>query len=250
MIAADEVHVWHIDLTLPLPPAWAASLDAQEQARAARFASATLQAQFRRARGALRAVLAHYTRRDAASLALVQGAYGKPALASGEVEFNLSHSGSLALLAVAPAGCPVGIDIECMHERRTDIAALLDMVCHASEKAAIASLAGDAQRHAFYALWTRKEAYIKALGLGLQVDPCTVAFMPGAEDSGWSVAEMAAENRGRAWQVRTLEMVTGYAGSICLARGSMRMVELDVAALRLKILSLIHENLVQHVKVN
>lgn len=231
MIAAGEVHVWQIDLTLPLPAAWAASLDAQEQARAARFATATLQAQFRRARGALRAVLAHYTRRDAAALALVPGAYGKPALASGEVEFNLSHSGSLALLAVAPAGSPVGIDIESMHERQIDIAALLDMICHHSEKAVIASLAGDAQRRAFYALWTRKEAYIKALGLGLQVDPRTVAFMPGAQDDGWWVADMAEESRGRAWQVCALEMASAYAGSICLPRGGMRTIRLDTAAL-------------------
>lgn len=102
MIADDEVHIWQIDLTLPQPPAWAASLDAAEQARAARFATAALQLAFRRAHGALRAVLAHYTGRAPAALAFVQGPYGKPALASGELQFNLTHSGTLALLAVAP----------------------------------------------------------------------------------------------------------------------------------------------------
>lgn len=215
MIADDEVHIWQIDLTLPQPPAWAASLDAAEQARAARFATAALQLAFRRAHGALRAVLAHYTGRAPAALAFVQGPYGKPALASGELQFNLTHSGTLALLAVAPPHAPIGIDIESLEQRRIDVATLFDMACHDSEKAALLALSGEAQRHAFMALWTRKEAYLKALGLGLQADLHTVAFSHDGQTGHWSVARPAARS-DTPWQVRTLETTAGYVGSICL----------------------------------
>lgn len=222
MIAFDEVHIWQIDLTLPQPAAWAASLDAAEQAHAARFATPALQLAFRRAHGALRAVLAHYTHFNPADLAFTQGRWGKPALATGELEFNLTHSGALALLAVAPAGCPVGIDIESLEQHRLDVVTLFDLTCHDSEKAALLALSGDAQRHAFMALWTRKEAYLKALGIGLQADLHTVAFSHDAQTGHWSVARPAARS-DTPWQVRTLETAAGYVGSICLPDAGMQV---------------------------
>ncbi|WP_193315699.1 4'-phosphopantetheinyl transferase family protein [Janthinobacterium aquaticum] len=157
------------------------------------------------ARGALRAVLAHYTHSNPADLAFTQSRWGKPALTTGELEFNLSHSDDLALLAVASAGCPVGIDIESLEQHRLDVATLFDLTCHDSEKAALLAISGDAQRHAFMALWTRKEAYLKALGLGLQADLHEVTFSQHAQIGCWGVDGQA--RRGNApWQVRTLEM--------------------------------------------
>lgn len=230
MIANDEVHVWQIDLAQPQPPAWAASLDAAEQARVARFATPALQLAFRRARGALRAVLAHYTGRAPAALAFVQGPWGKPALASGELQFNLSHSGTQALLAVAPARAPVGIDIESLHDHKVDVATLFDLTCHDSEKAALLALSGEAQRHAFFALWTRKEAYLKALGIGLQADLREVTFSQQPQTGCWGVADQAMRE-DTPWQVRTLETAAGYVGSICLADAGMRVTRIDRAGI-------------------
>jgi len=230
MIAFDEVHIWQIDLTLPQPAAWTASLDAAEQARAARFATPALQLAFRRAHGALRAVLAHYTHCSPADLAFTQSRWGKPALTTGELEFNLSHSGALALLAVAPAGCPVGIDIESLEQHRLDVATLFDLTCHDSEKAALLALSGNAQRHAFMALWTRKEAYLKALGIGLQAELREVTFSQHAQIGCWGVAGQATRDNAP-WQVRMLETAAGYVGSICLPDAGMRITRIDMAGI-------------------
>ena len=115
------VFLWLVDLDDPALDALAPCLSAQEQARAARYRGDALQRGHRRARAALRHILAHHTGQPPATLALAEGPLGKPVLDGLALHFNLSHSGALALVAVASV--PVGIDLE-QRRARFDAAAL------------------------------------------------------------------------------------------------------------------------------
>lgn len=123
--------------------------------------------------------------------ALATDENGKPRLAvePGRLSFNLSHSGGLALVAVAAGGVEVGIDVERLRPRR-DLARLAARWLPADDAAAVAA-AGDEEREAaFYAAWTRHEARTKCTGAGLSGPP------PGPEivaqeleiDAGYAAA--------------------------------------------------------------
>lgn len=145
--------VWRVDLGRAPDDGLAELLCAQERKRAARIVDARRRALWARSRGVLRALLARYLDADPRELQFALGAHGKPRLQSepretggdggsgpGEhLRFNLSHSGELMLLAVT-AGREVGVDVERAREH------------HSAE---------------FLRAWTRREATVKCLGMGL-----------------------------------------------------------------------------------
>ena len=152
------------------------------------------------ARGALRETLAKYAGCEPGRLEFQYGAAGKPALASGDLHFNLSHSRGLALYAVA-RGREVGVDIEKVR-REAALQLIAARFFPPEEAEALRALPPAERVEAFFRLWTRKEAYIKARGEGLRIlaesiDPrWTVlplevgpgyAAALGAEGSGWEV---------------------------------------------------------------
>jgi 4'-phosphopantetheinyl transferase len=128
------------------------------------------------ARRALAAILAEYLGGDegsgAAGVELSAGEDGKPRLAAGpeRLSFNLSHSGDLALVAIAPGRVEVGVDIERLQSRR-DLVRLAERWLPAADATAVAT-AAEAEREAvFYAAWTRHEARVKCTGTGLAGSP-------------------------------------------------------------------------------
>jgi 4'-phosphopantetheinyl transferase len=124
------------------------------------------------ARGALREILGAYLGVEPAAVALTVGENGKPELADGQpqLSFNLSHSGGLALVAVAAGGTAVGVDVERLRPRR-DLARLAARWLPAADSAAVAAAADDEREGAFYAAWTRHEARAKCTGAGLSGPP-------------------------------------------------------------------------------
>src|SRR5262249_20133919 len=137
-----------------------------EKERAARFHFEHLRSAFIAARGVLRCLLGGYLNRHPGRVQFRYGARGKPALEpDAGIEFNLAHSGGLAVLAFA-SGCPIGVDLEQIRPipELREIAARF--FC-AEEAAEIASLPSGERQRSFFRCWTRKEAYIKATGDGL-----------------------------------------------------------------------------------
>ena len=143
------------------------------------------------ARAALRAILAGYLGRAPEEVELTTNERGKPELAatSPPLSFNLSHSGGLALVAVAAGGTAVGIDVERLRPRR-DLARLAARWLPEDDaKVVTAATAGELEA-VFYAAWTRFEARAKCTGTGLSGPP------PGREivaleleiDSGYAAA--------------------------------------------------------------
>lgn len=157
MIGSEEVHVWYVDLTNQGHHADLLSPD--ERARADRFIHGGPREQFIAARSALRRILSRYAGVEPQTLAFATSPTGKPCLSTPSVRFNLSHSGTGAVIAVTRT-LEVGVDLEWVRPRET----FRDMARRyftPAEADAITDL------RAFYAVWTRKEAFLKALGLGL-----------------------------------------------------------------------------------
>jgi 4'-phosphopantetheinyl transferase len=125
---------------------------------------------------------------------------GKPRLAvePGRLSFNLSHSGGLALVALAPGGIDVGVDVEWIKERR-DLARLAARWLPEADARAVAAVPPAEQASVFYPAWTRHEARVKCTGVGLAGEP------PGPEvtalqveiDPGYAAAVAIGGGYGR-----------------------------------------------------
>lgn len=160
-----DVDIWSVRLDGPLPDgAWAALSDAERE-RASRMRPPTWRHDFVLAHYATRAILATYTETDPAALEFQQGAHGKPK-AAGPVEFSLSHTDGLALVAVSAT--EVGVDVETIHQPVT-AEDLIARCLTPAEQAAVeqAVVAGNDTTTAFLRYWTAKESYLKGLGIGL-----------------------------------------------------------------------------------
>lgn len=168
---APFLHCWHADLTAD-HPAWGpaeTSLSEAERARQARFRTGALRQTYGRAHGFLRAVLGRYAGLAPGAVAFGAEPLGKPVLlAPRRVQFNLSYRAGRVLLAVADRW-EVGADVETLLPM-TDALALVQELFSAPEQAALRAAApGPAWEALFYTIWTRKEAYAKALGMGLSL---------------------------------------------------------------------------------
>lgn len=149
-------------------------LCAAERERAARIANPARRALWMRGRGMLRTLLGGYLERAPSELEFVRGEQGKLALADAgaprgsQLQFNLSHSGPIALYAFA-VGTPVGVDLELERDRARDEAALAERIFGADVARRLRRLEAPARRREFLRLWVRHEAALKCLGKGLIV---------------------------------------------------------------------------------
>lgn len=194
-LAAGEVHVWFAcgGEGAALRPL----LDAGEIARADRFKFAEHRMRFIVSHGVLRTIIAAYRGCAPQDTRFATGAHGKPELADADgLSFSLSHSGDGVAVAVA-AGIEVGIDIERPREMK-DRDDLVVRFFSAAENRAYFALETAARDQAFFRLWTRKEAFVKGIGLGLgrALDSFTVgldipATLDAPETSAWSLRHLS-----------------------------------------------------------
>lgn len=115
---------------------------------------------------------------DASKVPIGRDAQGCPRLSGSTLSTSLSHADHCVAVAIATEG-PVGVDIE-LTERAPVVPEIADRICHPSDTAGIAVLPGLARDEALLALWVRKEAYLKAAGIGLQREMQTFAAPDGA----------------------------------------------------------------------
>lgn len=162
-LVSSEVHIWFArggD-----PARFEALLDAEERARADRFVFSEHRARFVVAHGLLRSLLAAYRNAPPGALRFVEGPYGKPALADGAgPRFSLSHSEDGIAVALA-RDVEIGIDIERVRAMK-DRDDLVGRYFSDGEKEAYFALPLPRREQAFFHLWTRKEAFVKGIGLG------------------------------------------------------------------------------------
>ena len=210
-------HLWTIGLDLPAADQSALyrSLSNEERAQAARFVFDEHRRRFVNRRGALRSILAQYLAMRPHEIEFRTGRFGKPRLpqADKQLSFSASHSRDVALVAIASEG-HLGVDIERVEELpdRHDIGRCFFT---AREQSEIEQGSEDERTRSFYRCWTRKEAFIKALGVGLQypLDRFDVPAAPLADDAFVAVHDRAQSATG-AWAVRDLEAPQGYVAAI------------------------------------
>ncbi len=162
-----------------------AGLSPDELERAARMTAPGQLQTFVASRAGLRAILAGYVGRSPKELAFAIGHHGKPTIDGGPFDggpfdggphFNVSHAGDWVALAVCPDR-PIGIDIE---RPRPVSRALPGRFFSSAEASRMADLTAAAWEDAFFTIWTRKEAVLKALGTGLSHDPRSFTTLDSA----------------------------------------------------------------------
>lgn len=168
-----EVRFYLADLSALPSTASQACLDDAERARATRFRYPVHARRHLVSHVALRQVLSAETGLPAASLVWQHGPDGKPGLAlPSPLHFNMAHSEDLALIAVSPTR-PLGVDLECPG-RPLDDDQVARHILADHEWALWQALPPNDRPRAFLQAWTRKEACLKALGVGLAMAPSTV----------------------------------------------------------------------------
>lgn len=210
----DRVDVWHVALDAPQDPDMAV-LSATELARAARFATATLRRRFIASREALRRILARYADADPTALDFASGPWGKPVLvapaAAASLSFNLSHSADRMVCAVT-AERRVGIDIE-QARPDVDVVALAHRYFSAKEIAALMRLDAADRRRGFFAGWTRKEAFIKAIGKGLSMP--LGAFSVSLDSDAAVLLDVEGEpDEAARWTMESVEPGSEFMGAL------------------------------------
>lgn len=226
-LQADEIHVWRASLDQPeiTFQRLEATLAPDERVRAARFHFTKDRRNYIAARGILRALLGGYTKSDARALEFSYNAYGKPALKraahQADVRFNLAHSRTLALYAFALCR-EVGIDVEYM---KPHIEAL-PVAQHSfsrDEQAALRALSPEERLQGFYNGWTRKEAYIKARGMGvsLGLERFDVSLKP-REPAALLHSREDTQEPSR-WALIELVPGEGYAGALAVEGHGWRL---------------------------
>lgn len=200
-----QVHVWRARLQgrRDRVALWG-YLDEDERRKAQAFYRPIHGERFASARGLLRRLAAAYTGQSPREIRFATGPYGKPELLASPtpLQFNLSHSEDLALLAFARQG-RLGVDVEQVRHL-PDAVPLARRNFAADEVHWLTSAPAEQQAEVFFRIWTRKEAVLKAVGAGLSLDlqafsvmrvagageTVPLALIPGATPDSWRWYEL------------------------------------------------------------
>jgi 4'-phosphopantetheinyl transferase len=219
-----EIHVWRafLDQPMPLVTWFAQQLSDDERGRAAHFHFAHDQRRFTVSRGLLRVLLSSYMEVVPESIQFRYNPHGKPALveAVGALlpHFNLSHSHELALYAFS-SNQELGIDVEFVRPI-AEAKQIAERFFSAEENSMLRNLAPPELHKHFFIYWTRKEAYLKARGVGLaQIDTVPAsdqqAIVPGMHENTRKAAQ---------WILHDIVPAPGYVGALATQECNTRMV--------------------------
>lgn len=213
-----EVHLWSVSLEISeaIQAALTAILSDDEQRRASRFLFEDDRRRFTACRGRLRRLLAKYMHTPPERLEFAYSGLGKPTLATGAgdppLHFNVSHSGELALIAITREG-ELGADVERRRELR-DMQGLAERFFSQAESSGLLALDPKSQPSAFFQIWTRKEAILKATGKGLTfpLNRLTVTFGENTPPKLLQLGDNPEE--ARCWTLQALSPAPDYVAAI------------------------------------
>lgn len=168
-------------------------------------------------RGILRNIIGRYLNIKPGLVNFRYGKYGKPYLSNNhherEIKFNLAHSKDVAVYAFA-LGKEMGVDVECIREM-PDVDHIASSFFSPREVIALRSIPENQKLEAFFNCWTRKEAYIKALGDGLThpLDQFSVSFLPGEEPE---VLEISNSMKPGKWSLKSFSIRDNYIAAVAV----------------------------------
>lgn len=229
-----EVHVWRIRLEQPAEAQqrFLHTLDEEERERAGRFHFEKHRRQFVVGRGALRTLLARYLQTRPEAVRFSYGPYGKPILdgehRNSSLRFNASHSGDLAVYAFVQ-DYEVGIDVEYL-SREFASEEIAQRFFSAYEVQMLSTLPATEKTAAFFRCWTRKEAYIKAIGSGLShpLDTFDVTLAPGEPPALLRVQR--DPESVRRWSMFDLDVGHGYAAALIVEGSGHRLQKFELGS--------------------
>jgi 4'-phosphopantetheinyl transferase len=222
-LAPTAIHVWWT--SLDVPPAEVRRLErllsADELERAARFRFPRDRQHFTVSRGVLRSILGHYTRQRPEQLRFTYGAHGKPALVQppdhAPLSFNLSHAAGLALFAFAWRRA-LGVDLAHIDPA----VATLEIAARffaPDEYACMCALPPEERSVAFFRGWARKEAYIKARGVGLTMALDSFAVTLRPDEPARLIYTRGDAAEATRWSMHTLDLGPDYQAALVIEGG-------------------------------
>jgi len=197
-------------------------LSPDEVERAGRFRFEADRVRYRVARSLLRRTAANLLGVPPSDIPLETAEYGKPFITGRPFELNVSHSGDL--IAVAVSASVVGVDVERI-QTRTAIDEIAARYFQDQELGFLRGLPPDAKRRAFFALWTTKEAAMKADGGGLWLSLSSVAIDDPAAAGNAPVHCSVAR---RPWLVRPLNVPDGYCAAVATERQTSIVIKTKI----------------------
>ena len=221
----SRVDLWKVDLDESAKGSEAGVLSADEILRANRFHFENDRVHFVRCRCALRSLLARYLTLPAEEIRFEYMASGKPQLAAEQnpsaLQFNVSHSAGRALIAVGSKH-RLGIDIEKVRDD-VDTAALAERFFSLRERSGLRVLPNHLRASAFFACWTRKEAFLKATGDGLSF-PLADFSVTTHPDLDPRLEEIRGNTDvQKQWFLADVSIVEGYRATVAVEAASSRL---------------------------
>jgi 4'-phosphopantetheinyl transferase len=224
--ARGDIHVWPIPIAAVVPRVTSlhALLADSERDAAARFRFDRDRVRFICRRGAVRSILARYVGMSPESLQFRRGPHGKPELldAPPRLQFNVSGSGDLAVLAIGLDG-RVGVDVEAL--RSIPNAEGVAAICFsAAERTALAGTTGADRHVAFLSGWTRKEAFVKAVGEGLSypLQEFDVTLRPG--EAARLLRIRGDAHAASRWSMAAFTPSAGYVAAVAVEGQRCRVI--------------------------
>ena len=242
MLSLDRVYIWRVSLDQSAAnsashiASWRAMLSVEELCKSEKFSSKKLCHDYIASHAALRFVLGHCLGVSPASVqyanepvsgnqsGLASASTTKPTLLlvgkrinqRASLHFNLSHTKGAALIGVA-LGRELGVDIE-WRRPLGDLHNMAKTVMSKLEFEQWLAMPSGERTRGFYNLWTRKEAYLKAIGLGLyrSLQEVTVPVSASPIESHSDEASLVHDDRGAGnWTIRDIPVNEGYSASVC-----------------------------------
>jgi 4'-phosphopantetheinyl transferase len=202
------IQVHCADLTRLSMNACLALLDGTERQRALCLSDPRAMEEFVKTRALLRRLLAQHTGRPADALEITTAVSGKPMLLdSGDVHFNISHSQGRALVAISSA--EIGIDIERI-DCLVDYWGVANSVFSRCELELLRSVPETRKLEAFFSLWTRKEAYLKATGRGFSANLALISVASTRS----AIADHAGAATEQPWFAFDLPVPAGFKAAL------------------------------------
>lgn len=218
-VSSNDVHVWRATLDLPASRVQhlAQILSDDERIRAERFYFEQDRSRFIVGRGLLRTILSRYIGIAASQLQFCYGSHGKPDLteSSGNwLRFNLSHSQGLVLYAVT-RDRNIGIDVEQIRPM-AEAEQIAKSFFSVEENAIFSSLPLHQKQAAFFSCWTRKEAFVKALGdgLALPLNQFDVSLSP--DEPARLLAIKGDRSASTRWSIQELTPASCYVAALAV----------------------------------
>jgi 4'-phosphopantetheinyl transferase len=192
--ASGEIHLWTADLETfePFAPRLGALLSVEEKNRCGRIRSREAARQRLLSRGILREILARYTGEDPQQLDLRVTAGGKPFLTGSDLVFNISHSKNLFLCGVS-CSTDIGVDIQEVFPI-SNLPWIIGSYFSPAEQSCLRAMPDTQSQETFFAIWTAKEAWLKALGEGFQRSPQGFSVLPAPRDNRYLLMDESGRN--------------------------------------------------------